>query len=373
MKIAALIAANGLGHYKRLVGILARLQELCDELPQLTVLCEQWQTSRMRGWSKSQQLWTCGGEAVYGIMHPGVHWARSPDVYSDGRLCDWERRLADVAAVREADVVISDNCAGILAERPDAVLCGSFLWSDVLESAFGDCQFVRAFVEHERDLLDKHRPPMLCVKELVMPGVIEHTEAVALPWMCEIADSGSPTDRPARAAAAMIGGATGAADDIMKRALDALLLWDKCDLLLPGKFIEHIPPQAREHVAEFDFDDGGYAGCSVVVCRPGMGVITDCVANQVPMVVLHEPGNLELEHNSRRLAELGYAINVGPAPDGGAVVEAVESALSPQFASEIRTRFSSAKTNGLECAANWLLERAACRKSPAGNKVKKHE
>ena len=358
MKIAALISANGLGHYKRLVGILARLQELCGELPQLTVLCEQWQTSRMSGWSRSRQLWTRGAEAVHGIMHPGVHWAMSPDVYCDGRLCDWERRLADVTAVREADVVISDNCAGILAERPDAVLFGSFLWSDVLESAFGDRQPVRAFVEHERELLDKYRPPMLCVKELAMPGVIERTEAVTLPWMCETAGSGSSTDRTA---VALIGGATGAADDIINKALDALLLWDKCDILLPGKLIEHIPSQARERVAEFDFDGGGYADCSVVVCRPGMGVITDCLANKVPMVALHEPGNLELEHNSRRLAELGYAINLGPAPDGSAVVEAVESALAPQFASDIRTRLSSAETNGLECAASWLLQYAACR------------
>ena len=33
------------------------------------------------------------------------------------------------------DLVLSDNLVGVLSRRPDALLLGSFLWSDVLGAA----------------------------------------------------------------------------------------------------------------------------------------------------------------------------------------------------------------------------------------------
>ena len=119
----------------------------------------------------------------HGIMNPGVQWSSDPDPYSHDCLFSWADRLGDVPDVRDARLGLSDNLAGFLQMRPDAVLMGSFLWSDVLETAYSQNSNVRRFAEWERGLLDRFRPSMLCVGQMVMPEAAERTRVVPLPWM----------------------------------------------------------------------------------------------------------------------------------------------------------------------------------------------
>lgn len=92
----------------------------------------------MAAWQRLCDLLAAGARVRSGVMAPGVGWSADASVYEDGRLRGWLRRLARVEEIAAADLVLSDNLPGVLELRADAVLSGSFLWSDVLGEAYGD-------------------------------------------------------------------------------------------------------------------------------------------------------------------------------------------------------------------------------------------
>jgi hypothetical protein len=319
--------------------VLSRLYERVSGLA-ISILCEESQIERASFWERSRSFWARPGVTHISGVLPGVRWPLS----LDGDLLRWVSALGDIEDVRRADLVLSDNLAGVLEHRPDAMLLGSFLWSDVLAAAYPDSSTAQAFVEHERALLAKHRPSMLCVGDIAMPGVLERTHAVALPWMCEH-DRVTATP-PSRPRIMVIGGATGAADGMLARIVRALVAhggWDVAS-----------PPHLGAPIA-FDFGPEELASATLVVCRPGVGTITDCVAQHVPMLLVRESeSNVELSFNAKRLGELGIGRDLGTQPEDRAVVIAVEETL--ERLSPMRQRMATVQRNGLHSAVDELAK-----------------
>jgi hypothetical protein len=341
--VAAVIAPNGLGHARRTLGILARFAERGGR-PAVTVLGTRGQQEAAARWGSHAALERAGCTWIHDVTEPGVSWTRDGSAYDDGRLLAWEDRLARVDEVAAADVVLSDNLAGVLGVRPDALLAGSFLWSDVLDAAHGARPAVAAFVERERSLLLAHRPPMVCVDDLVMPGVVERTTAWPVGWMCADPDPG-PHRSPARPTVGVLGGATGAADALLGPVADALAR--------AGTTVRSglgTDPGIRP----FDGTASSWADLVAVVGRPGVGTLTDAVQRQIPVVCLHEGDNVELAHNARRVAELGIGRDLGASPRPDAVVEAVADQLAEPARSEAAARLAARDRSGLEGAAEWL-------------------
>jgi hypothetical protein len=346
VKVVALVCENGLGHFRRSVAILAELV-IRGRVSRLDLVCEAWQVERNQSWRPMEVLRAAGAHLRHEIMSPGPRWPLPDD--ADVRLEGWIDRARTLPAVMDADVLLSDNLGGALALRDDAVLVGSFLWSDVLAQPALPSMRVQRFVEHERALLAKHRPPMLCVGDLAMPGVTERTRAVPLPWMCEdVVASGAPGKR-----IAVLGGAAGAADDLLVQAAAALVRAGH-DVAVPRAMVARLDG-ARVH--EFGHASGDFAACAVVVCRPGAGTLTQCVAAGVPVVAVREPGNLEMEHNAARVAALGIGVDAGEAPSAEALVAALERAL----ASDARTRLAALAKDGVARAADWIESRVSSR------------
>lgn len=341
--IFALICANGLGHFRRTIGVLDRLLARAPDV-ELELACDPRAFERTRAWPAALRV--RARARVHGdLITPAVGWSPSPDTYAGGVLQSWEEGLAACRGAREADLFLSDNLAGALSVRSDAILLGSFLWSDVLEAAHPTSGEVARFVEHERELLARWRPPMLCVGPLVMPGVRARTRAIELPFMCEERPLEPPEPRDVLLIA---GGATGAADDVLARAERALA---GVELAGEGGPLE---------VARPGFAGGGeldVTGARLVVARPGVGTITACVAAGTPMVLAYEAGNVELQHNAARAQALGFALDAGAAPSGERVRDEVLRALAPSTHRRLRAAARGMPAGGLEAAAEWLASR----------------
>jgi hypothetical protein len=357
LELCAVIAPNGLGHARRTLGLLARYLER-GGAAQVTIVASPWQRAGAARWPSTRVLEQAGATWVHDVTEPGVAWSRDPATYADGRLLAWEDRAASVGPLLEADLVLSDNLVGILSARPDAVLAGSFLWSDVLEVAHPDVAAVREFATHERALLDAHRPPMLCVADLAMPGVLERTAAEPVGWMCQDDPRSPRADEQVAASALVLGGATGAADDILREAAEALV---RAGVVVRTGVADVAGAQG------FDGSPAAWTGASVAVCRPGAGTLTDAVAHGVPMVCLHEGDNLELAHNGRRIAELGYGSDLGARPDAGAVVEAVQALVDGPDRALALDHLAGADRNGLDEAADRLAVHSGARLRPGGD------
>ncbi len=341
-RVICLISPNGLGHYRRSIGLLDRLHDTLDVTT--TVLCEDSQVERAAAWDRSRRFWQRPNvKRISGVL-PGVTWPLSVD----GGLLRWLDRLAELPELAAADLVLSDNLAGVLQHRSDAVLLGSFLWSDVLAAAYPELADVQAFVEHERALLARHRPPMLCVGDIAMPGVLERTDAVRLPWFCDQPAAPRPRANE-RKRVAVIGGATGAADAMLGRVVTTLAQRGEWEL-------SSAPHLGAPH--EFRFTAEEFAATDLVVCRPGIGTVTDCIAQRVPMLVMHESAtNVELAHNGQRLAALGFARDLGAAPVERDVLHAVEETLDTDSLARIRAQLADAACDGFTRAIGYLVDR----------------
>jgi hypothetical protein len=333
-RIAAVVAPNGVGHLRRVTAVLDRLVEQRPDVG-IDLLCATWQIERLRDTPSVARLLDRDLRVVSGIVDPGIRWTRDAASLTTDVLLGWEGRLAGCAAVRDATLVISDNLVGALTVRPDAVLMGSFLWSDVLEAAHPGHAAVAELVDHDRALLDRFRPPMLCVGDLAMPGVLARTDAVTCGWMC----AAPPVEVDRSAAVAFLGGATGEVDGLL------------------AAVASRAAGDGQRVASPFGFRPEDFAALAAVVCRPGVGTMTDCVAQGTPMVTVRERGNVELDHNATRVSDLGIARDAGADPTPVTVLRALGEVVDPGTAASMRAAASRLDRDGLRQAAAWLVER----------------
>jgi hypothetical protein len=281
MRVTWLVSPNGLGHARRATLVAAALLRARPDLS-ITMCGEAWQRDRLG----STLPW------VTGLLADAPRWPARPGQ----DLLAWRARVASAGVLEGAELVISDNLAGVLALRADAVLVGSFLWSDVLAPLAPQDAGIARFVADERALVARHRPTMICVEALAMPGVMDQTHAVPVPFM---SDTGE-TWPAAEAGVELLGGASGAADDRLSTLARATRAAGVTDV--------RVTPTLGTGL--------------VAVCRPGVGTISDCLAAGRPMLLLGGDDSLEMQHNAERLVALGVARPLPDDPDQAARVVA---------------------------------------------------
>lgn len=343
MRVVWLVSPNGLGHAKRALGIAHALLERRSGV-QLTFCLEAWQWERLADDPLRPILEKAGARLITGILGDAPRWPHR----GEADLMAWQGRLPRLG-LGGTDLVVSDNLA---ADHWEMVMCGSFLWSDVLEPLAASSPSVARFVEAERELLAKHRPVMIAVEDLAMPGVRVRTDMRGVGWMARGGHGGSPRVSPA-APVAILGGASGAAD----AALAALAreLAGTTPLVLSADLARRDDAPAAP---VFDQSAAAYASCRLVVCRPGVGTLTDALAAARPLMVLDDGDSLEMRHNADRLEALGVARRLPP----GAAAEQAEAvrglATDTDALGAMATRAAALDMGGLAKAASLLEELA---------------
>ncbi|MBX7116688.1 MAG: hypothetical protein K1X64_20350 [Myxococcaceae bacterium] len=348
MKITALITANGLGHFRRTVRILAELVKHRSGLD-ITVLAEPWQKAAVKDWPLAETLWKSGARFEAVPLTPGIIWNESPSTFDDNRLLNWETRVLNHPAIHNANVVLSDNLAGVLNVRSDAVLLGSFLWCEVFEPMASQSNAIARFVDHEVMLLEKYLPPCICVDVLAMPKLRELTTPVAVGFMCEH----TPHAQGEPYVVAFLGGAAGLATATLARL--AIELHDVLGstLALPDNVIAVLDADTRGKVIRFSHSDAAYAALQLALVRPGTGTITDCVTWNVPMLALNEPKNKEMTWNASRVEALGIGLALPPPPlNPHQVAETARELLRSDWAAQ---QLARQPKDGIARAAEWLV------------------
>jgi hypothetical protein len=297
-RLCVVVCANGLGHFRRSIRVVDALHTQLDEL-EVEIYAEQWQVERARGWSVLARLQEESSVRFHcGAMHGSPQWDRGGWTARD--YFGWVEAIGREEPVQNSDIVLSDNLVGVLRARPDAILMGSFLWHDVLRAEGPDGPRIAAF---EEKLLAEALPPMLCVGDMVMPEVERLTRAVRLPWFCEAGAGRTSPSWPLRRVL-LSGGATDSVSPGL-HALAALLLQrSDLTLLMPERLIS-ADLLSSGRVEPFDFSAGAFGACDLVIGRPGIGLLTDCVGFGIPILALGDEENIEIRHNARRVEALG--------------------------------------------------------------------
>lgn len=304
MKIAAIVCPNGLGHFKRVLSIFQVLTKQTTAHFDLDVFCCRWQYEALLDDYLFSDFLQEKVNPVFAMEVCGVRWQKETHAYTSNSLMDWTGYINALYRLNKYDKVLSDNLVQILQLRPDTVMVGSFLWSDVFSYAFPGIPVIQQFVSLEQDLLNEHRPPMLVNKELVMPGVVNQTDAKPVDWMCNEqklqASTQNELDKDKPLHVGLFGGATDTQRNAIQQFASSLSDQGHYRIFMRK---EDILPMIQ--ASPFDFRPESWSSLDVAVIRTGVGTITDCVSYNIPCMTLVENKNLEMIHNAEQLERLG--------------------------------------------------------------------
>ncbi|MEO1714473.1 MAG: glycosyltransferase, partial [Bacteroidota bacterium] len=288
-----------------------------------------------------------------GYLAPAVRWSLEPDFYTEERLYAWEKRLAAIPALQTADVLLCDNYVGALNLRSDAVLMGSYLWADIFLSAFPDHPTIQQFADRSYELLAKHQPPVICVEEIVMPGVRQRARAQGMPWFGQAPKvHRAPDDRKGQIA--LLAGATSIAQRGTSQLLALLLQSTDLDIRIPDRLMESLNPEGLKRIKPFGFTIADFANCDLVICRPGIGTVTDSIVANTPMLLFSEGNNLEMEHNTQVLENLEVASSIGSTFSPDRVVEEIHRLLETETYTKLHKALAQRPVNGYDRAVEWF-------------------
>jgi hypothetical protein len=352
LKIIHIICENGLGHFKRSLGLLNQIIKKEPNV-QLDIICTRQQLVKLERWEKIEMLYLADCRIHTDISSPGVHWFKNEDMYIDNRLIKWSSRLEHFKPFYEADIVISDNLVAPLKYRPDTLLMGSFLWLDVFEKSKFYSPPILDFIIEQKSILKQTRPNILCVGDVAMPILMEYTNPIKMPWFGQVEKiergKNQKTNR-----IAILGGATSTINNLMIEAISVIIEKTTYSVAIPQRIIDNFKI-SHEKVHAFNFEIEDFQNCDLVICRPGVGTITDCISTQTPMIFIYEADNVEMKFNAEQLERKGVAINIGDVFNEKILLEKIHYMHEENVYDSIVSMFQKIPTNGFEVAANWIL------------------
>lgn len=268
-KIAFYTCSNGYGHFSRVLDIASYLVK--DH--RVTIYCEKSQLNKFKPKLKAKFV-------TYKI--PNIRWDLSVnnlDVRFKQYL-DWVDLYGPTSL--KYDIVISDNIVGLLKFRKDTILTGSFLWRDVYLDKFGDNELSK----FDSFFLDLYNP-ILCTNKYVETGTaktylnrfrtgfgfeIQKSES----WLVDTVVSISPS-----------------------------LKYNNKYLSFQENFLNLIKSKTELNTStSLDIVDK-----CVYIIRPGVGMITHCVKNRIPMIALYaDTDSTEIMELAAMVEELGIGI-----------------------------------------------------------------
>jgi len=232
--------SNGFGHYKR-ISIIAKY------------LSNDYDITIYGTW---HQMFNLGGVKNCRHVQQHTHNIRWDKTLSNSKV-DFKSYKECLENHKEDllrhDYVISDNIVGILEYRPDAILSGSFFWKDVFFNKFGK----NKITDFDNELLDKHNPLILTNKYAETGSIKNYKNKVQFGFGCK--------DKKYKEFKI---------DKILtlKPSLNYLdtysTFFDKLKLKTTSDF------SVKENIA--------------LMCRPGLGIITHCVENNIPLIALYD-------------------------------------------------------------------------------------
>jgi hypothetical protein len=286
-KISFIICPNGFGHFVRCINIIDSILEIKDY--NISVFCQSWQRDlfSFRKIINHKNITWC-----LDFMEPGLTW---PPNLKNKNLNNWFEEIESMFL--DSNLIISDNLTAPLLKFNNVILMGSFLWSDVYEYAFPNDKSIKKFVSEERSLLKEKKPEMICIKDIAMKNVIELTNPIQVPWMFEDKNFKINKNSLNKIKVGLLPGRK----DINRhflRVVPELLNYDEIKLYLPPYLSKMINIPKSKIIKNFNYSNEHFDELDIIIGRPGIGLITDCLKSNTFLIPIYEKNNIEMIHNA---------------------------------------------------------------------------
>ena len=257
MKIGIYICSNGYGHFHRML-------QVCTHLPfhEIDIHCERYQYNRFKPTQDNLNF-------IF---------------YKESNI-RWDRKRVgsiDTSGIDKYDRVITDNLVEVLKYRPDALLSGSFLWSDIWREKYGN----NDFSDEQDKIFHDVKPRVVCNGDVVFGQLKKYINKVDIGWGCK----------------------DNSTEDFNLNRIVCITP----SLNYTEKYTEKFLEIRNEYQDDVDFSFNiKHTDNSMFIIRPGLGMITTCVSHRIPIVALwDEDDSIEIQHLAHKVEELGIGISL---------------------------------------------------------------
>jgi len=207
----------------------------------------------------------------------------------------WVEQLGKIINNKFYNLVISDNLVSPMQFNSNCILFGSFLWHDIVKKTKEN----RNVFNFEKYMFRKYRPIIYGMKEFIMPEITKYGNFQEFPSLVK---KFKPVYKKTSATHKLLI-TSGKSGDLLQKYKQIAIALNQS-----SKFeITYDPVMKSKLINEnlFDYSDKSFSDLSAIIARPGIGVITDSIKYNIPIIVdlLYE--NKELEYNAQKINELG--------------------------------------------------------------------
>ena len=283
--VAFILCDNGLGHTRRGFAIASRLSSL------LRNIASGWEVVVFANPDRV----SCLNIDDNVTFSPFATCTSARSFIGDvGNQTNWVSRFVEPSKYQ---VVVSDNLIEILKVRPDAVLCGSFLWH--LDLA--DCP---EQVKKASNLLLKSNAPTMLGSKIFASK--EHLELVDFVDIGLIPSFQSIPQAHRDSILFSCGQGSQLATEF-RQAMENVAGIEKPEGL-STLFVEpfSLPAKHPAWMQPARYDAAMYSRIKFAAVRPGLGTVSDLLFNQVFSFMFGESDNQEMARNSRVVEENGF-------------------------------------------------------------------
>ena len=257
MKIGIYVCSNGYGHFHRML-------QVCAHLPfhEIDIHCERYQYNRFKPTQDNLNF-------IF---------------YKESNI-RWDRKRVgsiDTSGIDKYDRVITDNLVEVLKYRPDALLSGSFLWSDIWREKYGN----NDFSDEQDKIFHDVKPRVVCNGDVVFGQLKKYINKVDIGWGCK----------------------DNSTEDFNLNRIVCITP----SLNYTEKYTEKFLEIRNEYQDDVDFSFNiNHTDNSMFIIRPGLRMITTCVSHRIPIVALwDEDDSIEIQHLAHKVEELGIGISL---------------------------------------------------------------
>lgn len=281
-KIAVIVCNNGLGHLKRTLNILKRLDHESQFYHRFDLFVDLHKLKSFQHLTetlKSQKI------------RIGYHDIQSEDLeYEKEFLRKYKKQL------HEADFIWSDNLIFPLKYRKEVFLTGTFFWLDVFPDTLES--------QKEKEILSSCKPVMIANKYFATSGVRNFTNFKGV-GMYEYYPVNFSKDGSKKLLISC--GRSRSGNIYFQHYLDQIQ-----DVLqkLPEDITIYIEPsffhyfKNCKNVHKADFSERMFSEITAAVIRPGIGTICDVLSKGGRIFAFYEDDNFEIDHNAEILEQL---------------------------------------------------------------------
>jgi hypothetical protein len=295
-KIGFVVSPNGFGQIKRVLVVSRVIYELAENT-NITIHYPELAFNKLlklNGFGFRDVIKK--SNFLFEFMENAPTWNnRKFDDYD--QYSDWGEKICSFVRIQKYDLIISDNYLLPFRDQ-NFILMGSFIWGLLLNPT--NHTHKKIIDEELKSISQKY--DILCLKEFVMPQIKQILNPIELPFFCDIKPQLNHNIQNAKLTVLITGGGTTNSDSKLTEITKLLNKGNNCIIYLDEKLFK------LNNIADFSlfsYKEEDYKKIDLIICRPGIGIITESIEYNIPIFPILEVGNKELLHNAKRIELLG--------------------------------------------------------------------